>query len=401
MLPIFDALAYFPSKAPELKLDIPISSDMTHDYKHAYYFIYNYRGSMGTFNSYRREIERFLQWTWRKAEKNLKDLKRYDIENYFEFCQKPPKEWISFKSIRKFVTNEGGERIPSLEWRPFKATLSKYEVKKGNAPVYEDYDISNASLVQVFGILSSFFQYLIQEEYTTSNPVLQIRQKSKFIRKQNHERVVRRLSTLQLQYLFRSAEALTIENPYYERHLFVVKMMYGMYLRISELTATERCVPRMNSFEQDREGNWWFRTVGKGNKERIITVSEFVLTALKRYRKHLNLPELPTEDDDMPLLHCAGRPIRNPGAIYDMVQFCFDLASGELIKDGYTHEAKEILHATPHWLRHTGISDDVKIRPREHVRDDAGHSSGLITDRYIDIELSERHASAKHKKFDY
>ncbi len=26
---------------------------------------------------------------------------------------------------------------------------------------------------------------------------------------------------------------------------------------------------------------------------------------------------------------------------------------------------------TVHWLRHTGISDDVKIRPREHVREDA------------------------------
>ena len=45
----------------------------------------------------------------------------------------------------------------------------------------------------------------------------------------------------------------------------------------------------------------------------------------------------------------------------------------------------------------TGISDDVKTRPREHVRDDAGHSSGAITDRYIDIELRERHRSAKEK----
>ena len=50
-----------------------------------------------------------------------------------------------------------------------------------------------------------------------------------------------------------------------------------------------------------------------------------------------------------------------------------------------------------HWLRHTGISDDVKIRPREHVRDDAGHSSSAITDKYIDIELNERHRSAWKK----
>jgi len=54
-----------------------------------------------------------------------------------------------------------------------------------------------------------------------------------------------------------------------------------------------------------------------------------------------------------------------------------------------------------HWLRHTGISDDVKIRPKEHVRDDAGHSSSAITDKYVDIELRERHRSAKAKSLNY
>jgi len=31
------------------------------------------------------------------------------------------------------------------------------------------------------------------------------------------------------------------------------------------------------------------------------------------------------------------------------------------------------------------------------VRDDAGHSSSQTTDRYIDIDLRERHRSAKNK----
>jgi hypothetical protein len=31
------------------------------------------------------------------------------------------------------------------------------------------------------------------------------------------------------------------------------------------------------------------------------------------------------------------------------------------------------------------------------VRDDAGHSSGAITDKYIDVELRARHATAKMK----
>jgi hypothetical protein len=50
-----------------------------------------------------------------------------------------------------------------------------------------------------------------------------------------------------------------------------------------------------------------------------------------------------------------------------------------------------------HKLIAYGISHDVKIRPREHVRDDAGHSSVAITDRYIDVELTARARSAKYK----
>ena len=61
-------------------------------------------------------------------------------------------------------------------------------------------------------------------------------------------------------------------------------------------------------------------------------------------------------------------------------------------------EADSLGEATVHWLRHTGISDDVKHRPREHVRDDAGHGSGAITDRYIDVNLKDRHRTAKNKQ---
>ena len=79
------------------------------------------------------------------------------------------------------------------------------------------------------------------------------------------------------------------------------------------------------------------------------------------------------------------------------MQACFDQAIERMKADNFIDEAEQLEAATVHWLRHTGISDDVKRRPREHVRDDAGHSSGAITDRYIDVELRERHRSGKKK----
>ena len=75
---------------------------------------------------------------------------------------------------------------------------------------------------------------------------------------------------------------------------------------------------------------------------------------------------------------------------------CFDKAILNLEQQS-PEEAEILRSATVHWLRHTGISEDVKIRPREHVRDDAGHNSSAITDRYIDVELQERAKSARKK----
>jgi integrase len=156
----------------------------------------------------------------------------------------------------------------------------------------------------------------------------------------------------------------------------------------------------MNHFTRDGDGNWWFTTVGKGNKERQIAVSEAMLGALKRWRKHLDLSPLPSPADYSSLLpKQKGRgPISSTNHIRNLVQFAFDTAITQLHRDNLAEEAETLHEATVHWLRHTGISDDVKVRPREHVRDDAGHSSSAITDKYIDIELRERHQSARKKR---
>ena len=124
-----------------------------------------------------------------------------------------------------------------------------------------------------------------------------------------------------------------------------------------------------------------------------------MLNALKRYRQSLGLSPLPAPAEMTPLL----LKTKGFGGISDtryirrIVQHCFDATVDRLRKDNLKEEADQLMAATVHWLRHTGISDDVKTRPREHVRDDAGHSSGAITDRYIDVELLKRHQSGRKK----
>lgn len=404
-----------PKHPPKLKFMLPLFDDITHitdlnypeyfcpemrsDYCKALEFLKSYSGSQGTFNSYRREIERLFQWTWLIAGKMIKELRREDIEAFIQFCQKPPKSWIGLKKVPRFIEKEG-KRLPNPEWRPFVATITKSAHRKGSKPEIKDFELSMGSVKESFAILSSFYNYLLQEEYVHMNPVAVIRQKSKFIRKQQGLPKVRRLSELQWQYVIKTARELADANPtVHERTLFIMSALYAMYLRISELTANERWRPSMNHFYRDSESNWWFTTVGKGNKQRQIAVSDAMLTALKRWRQYLGLLSLPSPGDNSYILpKTKGKgPITSTNYIRRIVQYCFDQSIDQLNKDGLNEEADSLIEATVHWLRHTGISDDVKVRPREHVRDDAGHSSSATTDKYIDIELRERHKSAKNK----
>jgi len=125
-----------------------------------------------------------------------------------------------------------------------------------------------------------------------------------------------------------------------------------------------------------------------------------MMESLKQWRKHLGISSLPSPADNSPLLpKIKGHgPISSTTYLRSVVQECFDNTIARLKEDNFHEEAESLLEATVHWLRHTGISDDVKHRPREHVRDDAGHGSSATTDKYIDIQLRERHRSAKDKQ---
>lgn len=392
-LPIFDSINYLDSNT---FLYLPASYNKN-DAQQALSFLKAYKGSQGTFNSYRREIERLIHWCALIAKKSLKDLKRNDIEEYVYFCQKPPKEWIGAQKPPRFV-EKNGERTPNPLWRPF--LIPSPQTKMVKKLGQKKFELSQGALKELFAILSSFYNYMLQEEYVFMNPVALIRQKSKFIRKQQGQSKIRRLSELQWQYVIRTANELAGKNAnIHERTLFILSALYSMYLRVSELVASERWTPKMNDFARDGDGNWWFTTVGKGNKERQIAVSDAMLASLKRWRRHLTISALPSPADNSPLLPKSKGtgPIKSTNYIRKIVQYCFDQAIDNLNKDGLQEEAQTLSEATVHWLRHTGISDDVKRRPREHVRDDAGHSSSAITDKYIDIELRERHKSAKKK----
>jgi site-specific recombinase XerD len=392
---LFDSMEYFDENKP---IGVKTKSKLL-EYNSAIAFLKAYTGSAGTFISYRRELERLFQWSWNIKKTSIKNIKREDLEEYINFCKKPPKSWIGTNKVPKFI-QKTGVRTPNPAWRPFIVTIPKREHRQGHEPKIKNFELSPETIKEMFAILNSFYNFLLQEGYALSNPISLMRQKSKFIRSKQNPHKIRRLTELQWEYLINTATQMADEKPeQHERTLFIISIFYAMYLRISELSATQRWVPLMYHFYRDNEENWWFITVGKGNKERHIAVSKAMLQTLKRWRAHLNLTPLPSPSDKTPLLPKKNgkEPISSVNYIRRIVQGCFDKTMERLTQDGFTEDAESFSAATVHWLRHTGISDDVKIRPKEHVRDDAGHNSGATTDRYIDVALKERHRSTPKK----
>ncbi len=315
-----------------------------HNFDYAKRFLLTYAGSEATYNTYRREIERYLQWLWVIQTQSVITIRRKEIENYLAFCREPPKHWLGKEQAPRFIL-KNGLRQPNVAWRPF--ILAKGKRK---------YVMSQSGWKSLFAVLGSFYQFLIEEEQTEINPFAQIRQKSRFIRKEQTKQQIRRLSELQWDYVIETAEIMATQNKQHERTLFIMSCLYGMYLRISELTASDRWAPQMNHFYQDNDSNWWFKTVGKGNKERIISVSNAMLAALKRYRKSLELSVLPSPNDTAPLItknHGIGA-ITSTRHIRRIVQRCFDNTIERMKADKFVDEANQLKAATVHWLRHTG-----------------------------------------------
>ncbi len=398
--PLFDTLENI-SSTPDTVFDylqtLNISAAIS-EFKLCLEFLKSYANSADTFTAYRRETERLLDWAWLVSKKSLKDITRNDIRDYLQFVGSPPKSWIAIKSVPRFI-DENGLRKANEDWRPFIIRASKSSRRLGKKIDKSDYQLSNKSIEAIFSCLSSLFTFLQQENYLLINPINLIRQKKGYIQRQQVRKVTRKLSKLQWDYVITAAQTMASEDILHQRTLFLMSAFFLLGLRISELAYTPGRLSTMGNFAPDKDGLWWYTTIGKGNKLRDIAVPDELLTALKMYRQSLQLPPLPSREEQTPLLpKLRGKNGLGSRQIRNIVQTVFDKAILALRQQGKKDEAEDLEIATVHWLRHTAISTDVETRPREHIRDDVGHENPSTMDKYIDIDRVARHQSAQHKQ---
>ncbi|OXY83753.1 tyrosine-type recombinase/integrase [Oceanimonas doudoroffii] len=420
VFPLFDAPQFLEegnSAVNQHIADITLNRvpDAAFIYEHAMEWLLESRHSENNYKTYRSELTTFLHWCLEVEQISPTEVTRRTMNRYVDYCQAPPRALIAYRNVAQFVADrELGERRPNPLWRPF--------LGKKIDGIEQPYRLSDKALKTKMAVLSSFYSYLINEEVTERNPATMWMRHSRFgsaaplVAGHNEEDEVRVFSDLQWSYVMNTARQLAEVAPErHERTLFLVSLMYGCYLRISEVAARPGFSPVMSQFRRDTKTGIWsfYIPVSKGGKKRTVAVSRELLDALKRYRAHLGLSPLPAPNDATPLFvrHRAAGRGRDQGMVNanlgirqlrELLNELLTAAADAAMADGFDQDAGEMRTLTVHGIRHTGITHDINYngRPLSHVQADAGHDSIDTTSQYLHTGKVERHESAANKRLD-
>lgn len=217
-----------------------------------------------------------------------------------------------------------------------------------------DRKLSASTINRNMASLSNYFDYLVYEEKISTNPMDKIRlQIGTF--KDEKDNSVDYLKADELKTLFNS-----IDGTYEKRNRAIVAAMALGGLRVSE-------VSNLNTTDiKERDGQNFFDIVGKGNKRRIIPISNSLELILKDY-----MEVRPNTSSRALFISNKGGNRLGVGGIQDMINVISK-------KTGIS------LH--PHTLRHTALTylydatKDLTV-----VQEIAGHSNINTTRIYVHV----------------
>jgi integrase len=369
--------------------DMPLDLDPSGipNFKSAYTSVIRYlislKDSSNTLIAAASELEKFTQWVLRVKNKHPFVCSELDLIEYFDFIKAPFPSWVSQAAQKRFISI-AGERKANPKWRPF---------SKPRGP-----NVSPATLRRAHSIISLYFGFCLEQRYIKVNPMDFVKSKSLAPSNQNVSVEKKTLWPEDRELLERVLSKMADEDSKFTREKFIVIAMLNMKLRVSDLAEYRGVIPVMCDFYYRRDSGWWFTAYGKRNKKGDIPANEAVMDALKDYRSYLGLSLYPAAYDETPLL-CSvkgSNPVKSTRHIRTLISKIADVAVQEAVRLGWGEsELVRLKSFTTHWLRHTGITDDVRAgRPIAHIKEDARHSSLATTSIYIEVNDNERHSTS-------
>lgn len=336
-------------------------------------FLLEYRDSPLTLKAYAKEIERLLLWCIYIGKTNISSLKRDHLIAYQAFIKNPqPKKlWCGPKAPR---LHKDGTINP--RWKPFYKGLVATTVNK------------------TITIIDSFFNYLVQTNYLTGNPLAVERRRKR--NKKAKSRIIDRY--LELDEIHATLDALAEYTVKDEQAVFkIVRAHYIILLLFyTGLRIAEASKHTMGKFIQ-REEVWFLRVIGKGNKLREIPVPDELLQALAAFRQAVGLPSpQPKYREKTPLIPMKNlvKPI-STRRIDQILKWAFRLGAMQFEVDK-PRKASKLRAASAHWLRHSYVTYLLDSgAPLKVAQENAGHSDIGTTMHYRHVSQTDRHAATR------
>ncbi len=410
--PLFDTAELIHEQAelalyPDLRAALaalPLDQDsVQQDYLVTQRFLVKYSDVSGTYNRFRSEVQRFLNYLWLIARRQLSQVDTDTVSSYFTFLKTPPAAWVSPGIYPAFVDQDDLRRS-NPAWRPM-----AQRSKNAQGP----YSVSQASLNASRTALQTFFKYLVNRDYLQRNPLLDVRKRDRNAKpslNQDRDAEVRRLTDWQWSYLLETLTELASENAKFERHLFVIVTMKSLFLRVSELAPrpvdrSQMRTPTFGDFRRtvvDGEPYWVYSVFGKGDKTRQVTLPDAYLGYLKRWRVHLGLPSpLPVPGESTPILPSNKGDAIGKRQVQRIYEQAMVAAADRMEREGFTDEAKQMLaiRSETHYLRHTGASQAIEAGADiRHISEELGHANATFTESvYVNSEQARRRTEGRKR----
>jgi integrase len=332
-----------------------------------------FEDSPQTYRNYRKEAERLLLWSVKKRHRPISGLLREDFQSYQAFLVDPqPSVYWCGPRAKRYSPN----------WRPFKGPLGE------------------SSRRQSMIVINALLSYWVDAGYLRGNPLSLIRRRNKILTPEtgeaiSQERFLDQETWCHLKHHIAALpQGTQKEIEHYERTRFLFRFLYLLAPRVSEVANHS-----MNSFREYR-GNWWWFVLGKGQKRGKVPVTDEMLDALMRYRRFLDLEDLPAEDDTSPLLRSIkGRKGVSPNMVYRLVKDTVTAAADNLV-GAAPLSAVKLKRASTHWFRHTAVThgDDVGIGMK-YLNLSARHEKLETTAIYQHAEDAKWHKEWQQHKY--
>lgn len=346
-----------------------------------------------TLANYRKEVERLLMWAAALPEpRPMSGLTREDFLLYDKFLAdpQPAERWV-------------GPPVPRANprWKPFSWHRVRENGKdeQGNpvVKIVKKSGLTEASRHQAFDVLRSLYSYLRNVGYLVANPLAaKSRRRTKKAQRKSMKRYLDRSTW---EFLVGYIETLPKESKRERQHYHRVRWLFYLLYLTSARRAEVADGKMPDFYRDDEDGLWYWHVVGKGEKEREISVSEELLTEYVAYRRFHGLPDAPGPHDDTSLvLSITGSSGLTSKAVYLIVKEICTRAA-QVLKEIDLRKGEKLEQATTHWLRHTSSSHYVNEGGDLRVtQDNLGHASIQTTMIYQHVEKTDMHRKRSQLK---